>query len=141
MIGYQHNDTEYLSETINVITGEVIESSMTRFCWNSLILDPDVVETLGDSFGLLGGVSLEGFLYYNDLLAQNEDCKYSYLKGRQWDFKSGRINNCLSHLTVIAHMQGHMGISELINKFQHGGVAPLAQNKFNEVCGDLVIQE
>lgn len=61
MIGYQHNDTEYLSETINVITGEVIESSMTRFCWNSLILDPDVVETLGDSFGLLGGVSLEGF--------------------------------------------------------------------------------
>ena len=141
MIGYQHNDTEYLSETINVITGEVIESSMTRFCWNSLILDPDVVETLGDSFGLLGGVSLEGFLYYNDLLAQNEDCKYSYLKGQQWDFKSGRINNCLSHLTVIAHMQGHMGISELINKFQHGGVAPLAQNKFNEVCGDLVIQE
>lgn len=84
MIGYQHNDTEYLSETINVITGEVIESSRTRFCWNSLILDPDVVETLGDSFGLLGGVSLEGFLYYNDLLAQNEDCKYSYLKGRQW---------------------------------------------------------
>lgn len=80
-------------------------------------------------------------MYYNDLLAQNEDCKYSYLKGRQWDFKSGRINNCLSHLTVIAHMQGHMGISELINKFQHGGVAPLAQNKFNEVCGDLVIQE
>lgn len=39
MIGYRHNDTEYLSETINVITGEVIESSMTRFCWNSLILD------------------------------------------------------------------------------------------------------
>ena len=138
MIGYQHNDAEYLTETVNVETGEVVESGQTRFCWNSLHLDPDVMDTLGDRFKSLGGISLEGFLYYNDLLAQNEDCKYSYLKGRQWDFKSGRINNCLSHLTVIAHMQGHMGISELIDRFQRTGVAPLAQNKFNEVCGDLV---
>lgn len=141
MIGYRHNDAEYLTETVNVETGEVVESGLTRLCWNSLCLDPDVMETLGDRFESLGGISLEGFLYYNDLLAQNEDCKYSYLKGRQWDFKSGRINNCLSHLTVIAHMQGHMGISELIDRFQRTGVAPLAQNKFNEVCGDLVLQE
>lgn len=140
MLEYQHNDMEYLIEKVNTETNEVLESGMTRFCWNSLSLDADVIDTLNDRFELPGGISLEGFLYYNDLLAQNEDCKYSYLKGEKWDYKTGRINNCLSHLTIIAHMKGRMGISELIDRFQRTGVAPLPQSKFCSVCGDLVQQ-
>lgn len=138
MIGYEHNEQEYLCETIDIQTGNVLNSESIPFVWNSLKIDEDVLETLNDRFGLLDGISLEGFLYYNDLLAQNEDCKYSYLQGTRWGITTGRINNCLSHLTVISHIRGHIGISKLIDSFQRTGVAPLPQARLWEACGDLV---
>ena len=141
MIGYRHNDAEYLCETINISTGAVISSENTHLSWNSLEIDTDVLDTLNDRFGFLDGISIEGFLYYNDLLAQNEDCKYSYLKGNRWDVKTGRINNCLSHLTVISHIRGYIGISKLIDSFQRTGVAPLPQGRLWEACGELVHRE
>lgn len=141
MIGYQHNEKEYRCETIDVTSGRVIASENIPFSWNALEIDPDVLDTLNDRFGLLDGISLEGFLYYNDLLAQNEDCKYSSLYDTKWNITTGRINNCLSHLTVISHIRGHIGISKLIDSFQRTGVAPLPQGRFWEACGDLVQRE
>lgn len=138
MIDYQHNEAEYICETIDVPTGRVYSSENVFFVWNSLKIDVDVLDTLNDRFGLLDGISLEGFLYYNDLLAQNEDCKYSYLQGGRWNISTGRINNCLSHLTVISHIREHIGISKLIDSFQRSGVAPLPQGRLWEACGDLV---
>ncbi len=138
MINYQHNDDEFLCETVDMATGETVFRERTRFVWNSFQIHEDVLDTLNDRFGSLEGMSLEGFLYYNDLLAQNEDCKYSYLKGEQWQLTTGRINNCLSHLTIISHLKGHIGISKLIDSFQRMGVAPLPQGRFNEACGNLV---
>ena len=138
MMGYHHNEAEYLCETIDISTGNILSSANVPFVWNSFEVNADVLDTLNDRFGSLEGISLEGFLYYNDLLAQNEDCKYSYLKGDRWDVKTGRINNCLSHLTVISHIRGHIGISKLIDSFQRTGVAPLPQNRLWEACGDLV---
>lgn len=138
MIGYRHNNANYLAETININSGSVIHSELISFEWNSLDIDIDVLDTLNDRFGLLNGISLEGFLYYNDLLAQNEDCKYSYLQGDKWNVTTGRINNCLSHLTVISHIREYIGISKLIDSFQRTGVAPLPQNRLFEACGDLV---
>jgi hypothetical protein len=138
MIGYRHNEAEYVSELINIPTGDVLTTDVVQLSWNSLDIDTDVLETLNDRFELLNGISMEGFLYYNDLLAQNEDCKYSYLQGSKWNITTGRINNCLSHLTVIAHIRGKIGISKLIDSFQRTGVAPLPQNKFEDVCGNLV---
>lgn len=91
-----------------------------------------------DRFPTHEGISLEGFLYYNDLLAQNEDCKYHYFKGDEWDMKAGRVNNCLSHLTVISHIRGYIGISKLIDSFQRTGVAPLPLSRLYEACGDLI---
>ena len=138
MLDYQHNERTYLSEIINIETGDVLSSENVPFIWNSLNIDIDVLETLNDRVKLPTEISLEGFLYYNDLLAQNEDCKYHYLKGRQWDITAGRINNCLSHLTVISHIRGCIGISKLIDSFQRTGVAPLPQSRFGEACGELV---
>lgn len=138
MIGYAHNENEYLCETIDIQTGDILDSEYIVFTWNSLEIDADVLDTLNDRFGLLDGISLEGFLYYNDLLAQNEDCKYSYLHGARWSITTGRINNCLSHLTVISHIRGHIGISKLIDSFQRSGVAPLPQARLWEACGNLV---
>lgn len=138
MIDYQHKNDEYLCETVDMVTGETVCSESIRLVWNSFHIHNDVLDTLNDRFGSFKGMSLEGFLYYNDLLAQNEDCKYSYLKAGQWQPTTGRINNCLSHLTIISHLKGHIGISKLIDSFQRTGVAPLPQSRFSEACGDLV---
>ncbi len=138
MLEYQHCEKEYLCETIDAETGTVISSEQLLFTWNALNLDADVLETLNDRFCIAEGISLEGFLYYNDLLAQNEDCKYRHLQGDNWNITTGRINNCLSHLTVISHLRDCIGISKLIDSFQRTGVAPLPQTRFDEACGNLV---
>ena len=138
MLDYKHNEEEYLCEEIDVETSSIRKTENISFVWNSLDLDQDVLETLNDRFKTPEGISLEGFLYYNDLLAQNEDCKYHYLQGEKWNVTAGRINNCLSHLTVISHIRGKIGISKLIDSFQRTGVAPLPQYRFDEACGELV---
>lgn len=138
MLDYKHNDQEYLCEELDIENDSVSESEHIRFVWNSLELDQDVLETLNDRFNTQEGMSIEGFLYYNDLLAQNEDCKYHYIQGDRWTITAGRINNCLSHLTVISHIRGKIGISKLIDSFQRTGVAPLPQSRFEEACGELV---
>lgn len=142
MLDYEHHDEDYHCETVEIATGNIVSNSIQHFSWNSLSLDPDVLETISDRFGAIGDISLESFLYYNDLLAQNEDCKYFYRKGESWKLSegSGRINNCLSHLTVISHIRGMIGISKLIDSFQRTGVAPLPQSRFSEACGDLVVR-
>lgn len=141
MISYQRNDGEFRCDTVDISTNEVVSSEEVILTWNSLKIDDDVMETLNDRFGLLEGISFEGFLYYNDLLAQNEDCKYCYLHGEDWKITTGRINNCLSHLTVISYIRGHIGVSKLIDSFQRAGVAPLPQSRFYEACGNLVEEE
>ena len=140
MIGYEHNEKQYTCDTVNIQTGETVSTEEIPLVWNSLKLDNDVIETLNDRFGSFEGISIEGFLYYNDLLAQNEDCKYHYLNGHNWNYTTGRINNCLSHLTVISHIRGKIGISKLIDSFQRTGVAPLPQSRFEEACNTLVIR-
>ena len=138
MIDYKHNENDYICETLDISNNSVIGTQTIHLIWNSLEIDSDIIETLNDRFGSFGGISLEGFLYYNDLLAQNEDCKYNYLHKDRWNITTGRINNCLSHLTVISHIRGKIGISKLIDSFQRTGVAPLPQSRFDEACGDLV---
>lgn len=136
MMDHHHNEAEYLCETIDISTWNILSSANVPFVWNSFEVDIDVLDTLNDRFGLL-----EGILYYNDLLTQNLGCKCSYLNVDRWNVKTGRINNCLSHLTVISHNRGHIGISKLIDSFQRTGVAPLPQNRLWEACSDLVQYE
>lgn len=144
MLDYHHNErVPCLKQTLDVRTGNVITEEKASFTWNSLFLDEDIIATLQNlfnSFESVCGASLEGFLYYNDLLAQNEDCKYSFIKGAAWNGRVGRTNTCLSHLTVISHLRGHIGLSKLISSFSRG-VAPLPQRRFEEACGDLVQYE
>lgn len=146
MIDYKHNDSTYISEQVNYDAhGRLTFSALpqTHLIWNSLYLDPDVIDTINDRFGQYNGISIEAFLYYNDLLAQNEDCKYHYIQtlSGKCNISAGRINNCLSHLTVISHIRGCIGISKLIDSFQRTGVAPLPQRRFSEACGLLVTRK
>lgn len=141
MIEYRNNDNIYNYSDVDLLTGNIEGNGTVPLKWNSLCLDSDILETLNDKFNL-NEMSLEAFLYYNDILAQNEDIKYYYLKGNDENQVlkngNGRINNCLSHLTVISHIRGYIGISKLIDSFQRTGVAPLPQSRFEEACGNLV---
>lgn len=147
MLDYKRFEKDYPFEDIDIATGQVVNSGTIKLKLNTLNIDEDVLYTLNDrlSFSREIGISLEGFLYYNDLLAQNEDCKYTYkarIAGETPNIKTGRINTCLSHLSIIAHIRGKMGISELINMFQRGrGVAPLQNKKISDACGNMVIIE
>ena len=143
MIDYHRNVDQVLTtEAIDMATGTVTSVTDTVLTWNSLDFSNDVKETLNNLFDTtqIPGItySFEAFLYYNDLLAQNEDCKYHFLRGANWDVKTGRINNCLSHLTILSHIRGKIGVSKLIDSFQRTGVAPLPQSRFSEACGSLV---
>ena len=139
MLEYHRYQKECRIETVDIAANRVVQSDKIKFTWNALYLDVDVIETLNDRFKI-EEISLEGFLYYNDLLAQNEDCKYKYLKGDKWNIKMGRINNCLSHLTVISYIRKCSSISNLISRFKRG-VGPLPQSRFHEACGELVCIE
>lgn len=138
MIGYSLTTDSYKAEFIDIASNNIEKETTLDFTWNRLKYDKDIIETLNDTFGLIDDISLEALLYYNDLLAQNEDCKYHYLKGESWDIKNGRINNCLSHLSIIAHCRGYIGISKLLDMFQRTGVGPLPQRDFSFACENLI---
>ena len=67
-------------------------------------------------------------------MAQNEDCKY-FIGNTP---TRGRINNILSHLTVISFFRDKIGLSKVIDSFNRTGVAPLPTKKIPDACGDLV---
>lgn len=146
MLQYQHKSFDHQFEDIDISSNSISNTGMVNLSWYCLSLDQDVIETLNDRFVLSNtDISFEAFMYYNDILAQNEDNKYYYLKGLSQEQilqkGNGRINNCLSHLTVISHIRGCIGISKLIDSFQRTGVAPLPQSRLNEACGDLVTRQ
>lgn len=146
MYQYKHITKDFIYQDIDISSGTIINSGKIKMDWNCFALDQEIIEALNDRFKLRDslGFSFEAFLYYNDVLAQNEDNKY-YLRSNKSEEQilqkgNGRINNCLSHLTVISHIRGNIGISKLISSFRRG-VAPLSQSRFVEACGKLVIRE
>ncbi|GAG00523.1 unnamed protein product, partial [marine sediment metagenome] len=89
------------------------------------------------------GMSFEAFLHYNNLLAWNEDCKYYYrateLKGEKWMGATGRINNLLTHISVLGYLHGDLSISDVFYKFSTGaGVAPASGPEIVRITGGLV---
>ena len=98
---------------------------------------------LQNEIGNLRGASLEAYLLYNDLLVQNEDCKYYYRdtfqKGTTWDSSIGRRNTLLTHLSVIEYIQGSVKFSEVMKRFQNGrGVAPITLNSISTITGGII---
>ncbi len=143
MIGYEHISDDYTLETLDIKKNSRLSSSSIKFTWNKLVFPDDVIETLNDKFGAVtdNKVSFEAFLYYNDLLLQNEDCKYSQAVDKSGRRKttSGRINTALTHLEILAYLNDGIGLSDLLSSFTNSrGIAPLSQSKFGLACGDLV---
>jgi len=89
-------------------------------------------------------ISLEAFLLYNELLAWNEDCKYYYRnhheKDGKWLQEIGRVNNLLSHISIIGFLLGKIKLSEMIMQFSRGqGVGPATKRLINDICDEFLI--
>jgi len=98
------------------------------------------------------GMSFEAFVYYNDLLALNEDVKYWYRaenfaldsktgKPKGWKADSvGRVNTMLTHLNVIGYHSGKINFAALIEKFSRGkGVCPVLKKEAILICEPFLI--
>lgn len=76
-------------------------------------------------------------------MVQNEDCKYYYRDivendEKKWNNTTGRQNTLRTHISVISFLKGEISFSQLISKFTHGGVTPLAIREIEKVTGGLV---
>ncbi len=128
---------------LDMKTGACVGEGVLNFQWQKPHFDAETLQRLDDAVGGSRGLSAEAYLLYNDLLAQNEDCKYYYrdemLRGQSWEGFSGRRNTLLSHLSVIAYLQGHITFSEIMKRFQKGfGVAPCKIGELSVITGGRV---
>lgn len=89
------------------------------------------------------GMSLEAFLYYNDLLLWNEDCKYYYrsldkkqstkkdgkIRAIPWINKTGRINTALTHIKILGYFTGDITLDEIFDGFAKSRGVSAADDK------------
>lgn len=86
-------------------------------------------------------ISIEGLLYYMDMLAQQEDCKYYYSAQRRgshhMSVSIGRINNLLTIVNIIDRLLLGKPINDIIKSLKIG-VAPIAPINFGRVTGNII---
>lgn len=130
-------------EDIECATGKIMNTGQVELTWYEYEPSDDVI---GDSLMFpkgMRGCSIYAYLAYNDYLAQNEDCKYYYrdtiANGKSWDTNTGRTNTLLTHMSVIAFMEGILRFTQITDMFQRGkGVAKLQTKYWEEVTGGRV---
>ena len=130
-------------EDIDCATGKVVNTGQVELTWYEYEPSDDVI---GDSLMFpkgMRGCSIYAYLAYNDYLAQNEDCKYYYRdvieKGGTWNSNTGRRNTLLTHMAVIAFIEGKLRFTEVTDMFQRGmGVANLPTKYWEETTGGRV---
>jgi len=91
-----------------------------------------------------GGLSLEAFLFYNDILTWNEDCKYYYRNfivkdKKDWIGPVGRVNTSLTHMMVVSYFLGYVTFSKVCNGFSRGrGVSPMTNKDVKEYYKEFI---
>lgn len=104
----------------------------------------DVLQWFSTIWRGYGDMSAEAFLHYNDLLALQEDCKYFYGKtfqGGDWIGDTGRPNNLLTHINVIAFLRHKISVSQLIARASSsGGVSPASKQTLLDICSPYVVE-
>ncbi len=125
-------DVQFKTQTkdisFNDDTGTISHETEQKFPNTIYLYSPptEVIAELEKSLPKLGDISIEAFLYYNELLAWNEDCKYYYreqLKGTEkWIGDIGRINNLLSHVSILGAILGDIKFADIMGRLQRGVV-------------------
>lgn len=143
MEGYSKEKRICHFDDINIETGQVVNNGEVDITFYSPIFNPEIISSLQSEIGYIRGASLEAYLLYNDLLVQNEDCKYYYRdtfeKNIKWNSTIGRRNTLLTHLSVIEYIQGNVKFSAIMNRFQRGrGVAPITLGSISSITGGII---
>jgi len=103
-----------------------------------------VLNYIADKCPRWGEMSFEGFLFYNELLAWNEDCKYYYPKNHandtiKWIDKTGRVHTLLTHIRILGHMLGEVPLSDIFDGFaRQKGISPASKDEILKICGDFI---
>ncbi len=142
MYDYSMTENSYKYEDINS-SGKIIKKGVLPFQYYKPVFSKKVLSQLSSITPR--GVSLEAYLIYNDLLVQNEDCKYFYrdtkIKKDTWNSNSGRYNTLLSHISVIEYLQGRLSFSEIMTRFQRGmGVAPIRLGDISNITQNIILK-
>ena len=133
---------------VDIATDTIINNGTLTFRHYAPTFSREIMNHLSKKIGSVRGISLEAYLIYNDLLVQNEDCKYFYRNqtetpDKEWNYKNGRLNTLLSHISVIEYLQGKITFSEITMRFQRGmGVAPVTNaDEITDITNGLIVKE
>ena len=144
MVDYELVEESLEYKDIEISSNREIGSGNIVFKWYKPVFFPELLKYLEKKLGKIRNASLESYLFYNDLLVQNEDCKYYYRNqteenGKPWNSNNGRLNTILSHLSVIEYLQGKLTFSEITMRFQRGmGVAPMPIKEIESVTNGII---
>ncbi len=109
-------------------------------------LPTKVLNLLSEKIPTVGEMSLEAFLYLNELLVWNEDCKYYYRNmksengNRKWIDNTGRINTLYTHINMFGVFLNQVKFSKvLISASRMRGVAPISGPDLKFICKDYIL--
>jgi hypothetical protein len=92
-----------------------------------------------------GNMSLEGFIFYYELVAWNEDCKYYYQNhyiknNKSWINSKGRLNTLLTGIRILGYLLADISLFDLLNKFSMG-ISPANPDEIKRICKGFVKAE
>jgi hypothetical protein len=91
-----------------------------------------------------GDMSLEAFLFYNELLAWNEDCKYYYRnyhirEAEKWIGKTGRVNTLLTHVRILGYILQDVSLASIFSDFStQRGISPTSNDEVINICKGFI---
>ena len=136
-----HPTTETYHCVILDNNGREISSTERGLTWNRLSISDDIKESLNFFIPSVDvdestSISFEAFLYFFDLILQNEDSKYYYKKR---NLTSGRIQTSDSMLLLVSHFRRYTPLSTLLQRYVSGfGVGKCLASEIEPATDGLV---
>ena len=121
--------------------GRETSTSIESITWNKLTISDEVLESLNFFIPSVNidadtSISFEAFLYFFDMILQNEDSKYYYKKR---NLTSGRIQTSDSMLLLVSHFRRHTSLSTLLQRYVSGfGVGKCLSCEIEPATDNLV---
>jgi len=142
LLDTKYVEEDYNYEDIDKTTNKIVNRGKIRLKWYKLTLDEECIDYLSKKIKkVAGNFSMKSFLLMNDLLCQNEDCKYYYRdkiqKHGEWNPKVGRHNTYRTHVSIINYHKGNYTFSKIMGMFRTG-VAPITDKNINDATDGIV---
>ena len=144
MVDHRFTDDVYPSEHLRDRDLSTLETGPdVRIPYYRYVPPARTVKLLQDRLGHIGGVSVEAYLYLNEYIAQNEDCKYyyrgEYAGGRRWGGGIGRSNTLMTYASAIGVLEGFLDYSVIANGLHSKtGVSPLRPEMLPEITDGII---